>query len=44
MPPVSLLARPRHTLVRTLSVYGLRAYVIVAVVIVGIKVFRPFVG
>ncbi|MDA8266336.1 MAG: divalent metal cation transporter [Actinomycetota bacterium] len=43
MPPVALLERPHQTLLRTASVYSLRAYVIVAVVIVGVKVFSPFV-
>jgi len=43
MPPLDQLPRPRPTLLRQVSVYGLRAYVVVALVIVGIKVFSPFV-
>jgi hypothetical protein len=41
MPRLDMLAKPRQTLLRTVSVYGLRAHVIVAVVIVGERVFSP---
>lgn len=44
MRPVDQLAPPRPTLLRVVSVYSLRAYVIVALVIVGIKAFSPFIG
>ena len=43
MKPLDQLARPHQTLLRKVSVYGLRGYVIVALVIVGVKVFSPFV-
>ena len=43
MPRLDQLPVPRKTLLRTTSVYALRAYVVVAVVIVGVKVFSPFV-
>lgn len=43
MRPLDQLAPPRRTLLRRLSVFAMRAYVIVAVVIVGVKVFSPFV-
>lgn len=43
MPRIDQLARPQQTLFRKVSVYGLRAYVIIALIIVGIKVFSPFV-
>ncbi|MHB1783052.1 MAG: NRAMP family divalent metal transporter, partial [Acidimicrobiales bacterium] len=43
MPRLDQLARPQQTLFRKVSVYGMRAYVVVAVVIVGVKVFSPFV-
>jgi len=43
MPRLDQLPKPRQTLLRTVSVYSLRAYVVVAVVIVGIRVFSPFV-
>jgi NRAMP (natural resistance-associated macrophage protein)-like metal ion transporter len=43
MPPLDRLPAPRKTLLRIISVYGLRAYVIAALIIVGIKVFSPFI-
>src|SRR5579875_59775 len=43
MPRLDQLPKPRETLLRKVSVYGLRAYIVVAVVIVGVKVFSPFV-
>ena len=43
MPRLDQLPVPRKTLLRTTSVYALRAYVVVAVIIVGVKVFSPFV-
>jgi len=43
MPRLDQLPKPRQTLLRTVSVYGLRAYVVIAVIIVGVKVFSPFV-
>jgi NRAMP (natural resistance-associated macrophage protein)-like metal ion transporter len=43
MPRLDQLAKPRQRLLRTVGVYSLRAYVIVAVAIVGVKVFSPFV-
>ncbi len=43
MPRLDQLPKPRQTLLRKASVYSLRAYVVVAVVIVGVKVFSPFV-
>jgi len=42
MPRLDQLAKPRQILLRTVSIYSLRAYVVVAVVIVGVKVFSPF--
>jgi NRAMP (natural resistance-associated macrophage protein)-like metal ion transporter len=44
MRPLDQLAPPRPTLLRVVSVYSLRAYVLVALVIVGVKVFSPFIG
>jgi len=44
MPPLDMLPAPRTTLLRTISVYGLRIYVIAALIIVGVKVFSPFIG
>jgi hypothetical protein len=43
MPPLEALPAPRKTLLRTVSVYGLRLYVVIAVIIVGVKVFSPFI-
>jgi Mn2+/Fe2+ NRAMP family transporter len=43
MKPLDQLAPPQQSLLRSVSVYGLRAYLVVAVVIVGVKVFAPFV-
>jgi len=43
MPRLDRLPKPRKTLLRTVSVYGLRAYLVVAVTVVGVKVFSPFV-
>jgi NRAMP (natural resistance-associated macrophage protein)-like metal ion transporter len=42
MPRLDQLAPPRQTLLRKVSVYGLRAYIVVAIIIVGVKVFSPF--
>jgi len=42
MPPLERLPRPRPTLLRTISVYGLRFYLVAAVLIVGVKAFSPF--
>jgi NRAMP (natural resistance-associated macrophage protein)-like metal ion transporter len=43
MPPLDQLPTPRRTLLRQVSVYGLRAYMLAALVIVAVKVFHPFV-
>jgi NRAMP (natural resistance-associated macrophage protein)-like metal ion transporter len=43
MPRLDQLPKPRRTLLRSLSVYGLRAYLVIAIVVVGVKVFSPFV-
>ena len=42
MPRLEELPKPRKTLLRTASVYSLRAYLVVAVAVVGVKVFSPF--
>jgi NRAMP (natural resistance-associated macrophage protein)-like metal ion transporter len=43
MPPLDQLAPPERTLLRTASIWTLRVYVVAALVIVGVKVFSPFV-
>ncbi len=43
MRPLEELAAPRRSMLRIVSVYALRAYVVVALIIVGVKVFSPFV-
>jgi hypothetical protein len=43
MRPLDQLAPARQTLMRQVSVISLRAYLLVAIVVVGVKVFSPFV-
>jgi|SRR5579875_3471970 len=43
MPPLAELGKPLPSTLRTVSLMALRAYLIVAVVIVGVKVFTPYV-
>ncbi len=43
MPPLALLERPKPTLLRQLSLWVMRGYLILSVVVVGVKLFSPFV-
>jgi NRAMP (natural resistance-associated macrophage protein)-like metal ion transporter len=43
MKPLDQLAPVRQTLLRQVSVLSLRAYLVVAMVVVGIKVFSPYI-
>lgn len=44
MKPLDQLAPPRSTLLRQASIIALRGYLVIAMVVVGIKVFSPFIG
>ncbi|HLH65338.1 MAG TPA: NRAMP family divalent metal transporter [Solirubrobacteraceae bacterium] len=44
MAPLDRLPRPRPSLLRSMSLYGLRAYMTGAAVIVGVRALRPFIG
>jgi Mn2+/Fe2+ NRAMP family transporter len=43
MPRLDQLPKPRPTFLRAVSIYSLRAYIVASVIIVGVKVFSPFV-
>jgi hypothetical protein len=42
--PPSSVAPPRATLLRQASIIALRGYLVIAMIVVGIKVFSPFLG
>jgi hypothetical protein len=43
MKPIDQLAPAHRTLLRQVSVMSLRAYLVLAMVVVGVKVFSPYI-
>jgi hypothetical protein len=44
MPPLELLARPEWSRIRTVGMYGLRGYLVVAVVMLIVKAIEVGIG